>query len=38
MFLLRESDRSVERDLPRRGFISLGTFGRTFSAIVGESG
>lgn len=37
MFLLRTSDRSVTDICFEVGFSSLGTFSRTFSAIVGES-
>jgi len=37
MFLLRESERSVTEICFDVGFSSLGTFGRTFRAIVGES-
>lgn len=37
MFLLRETDRSVTEICFDVGFGSLGTFSRTFSAIVGES-
>jgi len=37
MFLLRETDRSVTEICFDVGFSSLGTFGRTFQAIVGES-
>jgi transcriptional regulator GlxA family with amidase domain len=37
MFLLRESDRSVTDICLDVGFSSLGTFGRTFRAIVGQS-
>jgi transcriptional regulator GlxA family with amidase domain len=37
MFLLRETDRSVTDICFDVGFISLGTFSRTFSEIVGES-
>ena len=37
MFLLRESDRSVTDICLDVGFASLGTFGRTFSEIVGAS-
>jgi AraC-like DNA-binding protein len=36
MFLLRESDRSVSEICLDVGFNSLGTFSRTFQAIVGE--
>ena len=36
MFLLRETDRSVTEICFDVGFASLGTFSRTFSAIVGE--
>ncbi|MEA2443348.1 MAG: hypothetical protein QOJ12_640 [Thermoleophilales bacterium] len=36
MFLLRETDRSVTEICFDVGFISLGTFSRTFSEIVGE--
>jgi transcriptional regulator GlxA family with amidase domain len=37
MFLLRETDRSVTDICLDVGFTSLGTFGRTFRAIVGRS-
>jgi AraC-like DNA-binding protein len=37
MFLLRETDRSVSEICLDVGFTSLGTFGRTFKQIVGES-
>ena len=37
MFLLRESERSVTEICLDVGFTSLGTFGRTFREIVGES-
>src|SRR6201991_3018304 len=37
MFLLRESERSVTEICLDVGFTSLGTFGRTFQKIVGES-
>jgi len=37
MFLLRETDRSVSEICLNVGFTSLGTFGRTFKQIVGES-
>jgi transcriptional regulator GlxA family with amidase domain len=37
MFLLRETDRSVTEICFDVGFMSLGTFGRTFHGIVGES-
>jgi len=37
MFLLRETDRSVTDICLDVGFNSLGTFGRTFRAIVGAS-
>ena len=37
MFLLRETDRSVTDICLDVGFSSLGTFSRTFRAIVGES-
>src|SRR3954464_840444 len=37
MFLLRETDRSVTAICLDVGFTSLGTFSRTFRAIVGES-
>ncbi len=37
MFLLRETDRSVSEICLDVGFTSLGTFGRTFREIVGES-
>ena len=36
MFLLRETDRSVTEICLDVGFASLGTFTRTFRAIVGE--
>jgi AraC-like DNA-binding protein len=36
-FLLRETDRSVTEICLDVGFASLGTFSRTFSAILGES-
>ena len=36
MFLLRETDRSVTDICLDVGFTSLGTFSRTFRAIVGE--
>jgi transcriptional regulator GlxA family with amidase domain len=36
MFLLRETDRSVTQICFDVGFTSLGTFSRTFAAIVGE--
>ena len=36
MFLLRESDRSVSEICLDVGFSSLGSFSRTFLAIVGE--
>lgn len=36
MFLLRETDRSVTEICFDVGFGSLGTFSRTFSAMVGE--
>jgi transcriptional regulator GlxA family with amidase domain len=36
MFLLRESERTVTEICFDVGFASLGTFGRTFHAIVGE--
>jgi transcriptional regulator GlxA family with amidase domain len=36
MFLLRETDRSVSEICLDVGFISLGTFSRTFREIVGE--
>src|SRR5215217_2265047 len=36
MFLLRESDRSVTEICFDVGFASLGSFSRTFTAIVGE--
>src|ERR1700712_2712304 len=35
MFLLRETDRPVSEICLDVGFTSLGTFGRTFRAIVG---
>jgi transcriptional regulator GlxA family with amidase domain len=37
MFLLRQSDRSVTEICLDVGFLSLGTFSRTFREIVGES-
>jgi transcriptional regulator GlxA family with amidase domain len=37
MALLRDTDRSVTEVCLDVGFTSLGTFSRTFSAIVGES-
>lgn len=37
MFLLRETDRDVTDICLDVGFISLGTFSRTFREIVGES-
>ena len=37
MFLLRESDLSVSEISLEVGFASLGSFGRTFREIVGES-
>jgi AraC-like DNA-binding protein len=37
MFLLRETERSVSEICLDVGFTSLGTFGRTFQDIVGES-
>jgi AraC-like DNA-binding protein len=36
MFLLRETDRSVSEICLDVGFGSLGTFTRTFTAVVGE--
>jgi transcriptional regulator GlxA family with amidase domain len=36
MFLLRETDRSVTEICLDVGFVSLGTFSRTFSEVVGE--
>jgi AraC-like DNA-binding protein len=36
MFLLRETDRSVSEICLDVGFTSLGTFTRTFTAIVGD--
>ena len=36
MFLLRTTDRSVTDICMAVGFSSLGTFGRTFTEIVGE--
>jgi AraC-like DNA-binding protein len=36
-FLLRETDRTVTEICLDVGFTSLGTFSRTFSAILGES-
>jgi AraC-like DNA-binding protein len=37
MFLLRQTDRSVTEISIDVGFLSLGTFSRTFREIVGES-
>ena len=37
MFLLRETDREVSEICLDVGFTSLGTFGRTFQRIVGQS-
>ncbi|MDX6668262.1 MAG: hypothetical protein QOK04_1642 [Solirubrobacteraceae bacterium] len=37
MFLLRETDRSVSEICLDVGFTSVGTFGRTFHWVVGES-
>src|SRR6478609_3817650 len=37
MFLLRETDRSITDICFDVGFMSLGTFSRTFREIVGES-
>lgn len=37
MFLLRETDRSITEICLDVGFTSLGTFSRTFSAIVGQT-
>ena len=37
MYLLRETDRSVTQICMEIGFTSLGTFSRTFRAIVGVS-
>jgi AraC-like DNA-binding protein len=37
MFLLTQTDRSVTEICLDVGFVSLGTFSRTFTAIVGES-
>ena len=37
MFLLRQTDRSVTEVCLDVGFTSLGTFSRTFRAIVGQS-
>jgi len=37
MFLLRETDRSVTEICFDVGFVSLGTFSRTFRRIVGET-
>ena len=37
MFMLRETHRSVSEICLDVGFTSLGTFGRTFREIVGES-
>lgn len=37
MFLLRQGERSVTEICLEVGFTSLGTFSRTFRAIVGES-
>src|SRR4051794_4218668 len=36
MFMLRETDRSVSEICLDVGFTSLGTFSRTFTAIVGD--
>ena len=37
MFLLRETDRSITDICFDVGFMSLGTFGRTFREIIGET-
>src|SRR6266536_130743 len=37
MFLLRQTDRSVTEICLDVGFVSLGSFSRTFSEIVGQS-
>jgi AraC-like DNA-binding protein len=37
MFMLRETDRSVSEICLDVGFTSLGTFGRTFRRLVGQS-
>jgi AraC-like DNA-binding protein len=37
MYLLRTTDRTVTEICMEVGFTSLGTFGRTFRAIVGET-
>jgi AraC-like DNA-binding protein len=37
MFMLRETDRSVTEICLDVGFSSLGTFSRTFRAIVGQT-
>src|SRR5919202_3453262 len=37
MFLLRETDRSITEICFDVGFMSLGTFSRTFREIVGQS-
>jgi AraC-like DNA-binding protein len=37
MYLLRTTDRDVTGICMEVGFTSLGTFGRTFRQIVGES-
>jgi AraC-like DNA-binding protein len=37
MFLLRETDRSVTDICLDVGFMSLGTFSRTFREIIGET-
>ncbi|HLQ63021.1 MAG TPA: helix-turn-helix transcriptional regulator, partial [Candidatus Acidoferrales bacterium] len=37
MFLLRETDRSVTEICLDVGFISLGTFSRTYNEIVGQT-
>jgi len=37
MFLLTQTDRSVTEICLDVGFVSLGTFSRTFTAVVGES-
>ena len=37
MFLLRQTDRSVTEICLDVGFASLGTFGRTFRDIVGQT-
>ena len=37
MYLLRTTDQPVTEICPEVGFASLGTFGRTFREIVGET-